>query len=164
MDDQARPVDQVTRDKKERPASVPLLFDEHEASKEIAERLISKHHHEIANAKFRFLCRNKSAKAGGVPVPGNVKKASPIEAHLSKDGCDFIMVIALDVWNDYNPTQRTAIVDHLLTRCVAVEDDVTGDVKYSIRPPQVQEFAEIAERYGRWNDSLIDLGNSLQGK
>ena len=160
----------AVRPKKERPAPDPLLFADSEAVKEIAEKLISKHHHELAGAKIVYLCRNKSAKSGGQPVPGHVKKASPMEKHIARsyfdagEEPDFFITVALDVWNDLQPNQRQALVDHLLTRCQAIEDERTGEMKYSIRPPQVQEFPEVAERHGRWNDGLIELGNCLEDK
>ena len=69
--------------------------------------------------------------------------------------------MALEVWNNLQPNQRLALVDHLLTRCVGTEDPKTGAMKYGVRPPQVQEFPEIAERHGRWSDDLIELGASL---
>ena len=87
-----------------------------------------------------------------------------MEKHVCGGECDYIMTVSLDVWNDLNPNQRTALVDHLLTRCVAVEDPKTGETKYKIRPPQVQEFAEIVERYGTWNDGLVEFNACLKDK
>jgi hypothetical protein len=152
----------AVRDTNEKSVSIPLLFDEHDGSKLIASRLLSKYHPEIASATFKFLCRNMAAKAAGTKIPGSVKKASPMEQHLCGGECDFIMIVALDVWNDLNPPQRTALVDHLLTRCVGVEDPKSGKTKYSIRPPQVQEFPEIAERHGNWNEGLAELSTCMK--
>ena len=154
----------AVREKKEKTVSIPLLFDDHEASAEISRNFISKHHHDLAGANFKFLCRNKAPVSGEKKVPGNIKKASPMERHICGGECDYIMVICLDVWNDLSFIQRTALVDHLLTRCVAVEDPKNGEMKYKIRPPQVQEFPEIAERYGTWNEGLIELNNCLRDK
>lgn len=151
----------AVRDKREKTTSIPLLFDDHEASAEIAKKLIKEYHDGIVSANIKFLCRNKAPTAGGTKVPGTVKKASPMERHLCGGECDFIITICLDVWNDMDPAKRTALVDHLLTRCVGVEDEKTGDMKYSVRPPQVQEFPEIAERHGRWTEGLVELGDSL---
>ena len=155
---------EAVRDKKEKSVSIPLLFDDHESSEQIAMNLISKHHHDLADAKFKFLCRNKASVSGGEKVPGTIKKASPMERHICGGECDFIMTVSLDVWNDLSGTQRTALIDHLLTRCVALEDPKNGEMKYKVRPPQVQEFPEIAERYGTWNEGLIELNNSLRDK
>ena len=163
----------AVRNKKERVAPEPLIIGDSESVAEIASKLIPKYHHELAGANIIYLCRNKSVKSAGKPVSGHVKKASPIESHISrsyfsKNGLDeeanFIITVALEVWNGLQSSQRIALVDHLLTRCVGTEDEKTGDIKYSIRPPQVQEFPEIAERHGRWNDELIELGDCLKEK
>jgi hypothetical protein len=156
--------DQVVREKKEKSVTIPLLFDDHEASEQLAANLIAKHHHDLAGAKIKFLCRNKAPLSGGEKIPGNIKKASPMEKHLCGGECDFIMVVCLDVWNDLSSIQRTALVDHLLTRCVAEEDPKSGEMKYKIRPPEVREFAEIAERYGTWNEALVEFNNCLKEK
>jgi len=158
----------VSRDKNKKAAPVPLLIDDSEAVKEIARRIIPKHHPELVNAHILYLCRNRASKAAGQPVPGQVRKANPTEKHLAQkageEGADFVLTVALDVWNDLQPPQRNALVDHLLSRCVGIEDEETGDMKYSLRPPQVQEFPEVAERHGKWNAGLAELGERLKGK
>jgi hypothetical protein len=157
-------------DKKQRAEQTPLLISDFEAGRLIAMKLIPKHHDEIANANILFLSRNKAQMQGEQKVPGSVKKASPLERHLGGhffpgDGePDFIITIALDVWNDLQPTQRTALIDHFLCQCSSKEDEKTGARKYRKRPPQVQEFPEVADRHGSWNDGLTELGNCLRGK
>ncbi len=154
----------AVRSTKEKSVSIPLLFDDHEASAELSKQLIVRYHPNLSSATFRFLCRNKASLRAKEKVPGYVKKASPMDKHLCGGECDFIMVIALDVWNDLNERARTALIDHLLMRCNAEEDPKTGEMKYSVRAPQVQEFPEIALRHGRWNEALEELGNSLKPK
>lgn len=153
----------AVREKKQKAEKVPLLFDDHESSEEIAKVLIPKYHPYISGAKIKYLCRNKSTTSGGNKVPGTVKKASPLERHVC-DEVDFIMIIALDVWNTLSYEQRTALVDHLLSRCVGVEDETNGEMKYSVQPPPVQEFPEVAQRHGKWNQGLAELGASLLNK
>jgi hypothetical protein len=147
--------------KQDKAPSIPLLFDDHEASSEIAAQLIPPYHPHLAEAKIKYLCRNNAAKSGGEKIQGTIKKASPMERHLCGDDYDYIMVISLDVWNTLNAKQRTALVDHLLMRCTATEDQKNGEMKYSIRPPMVQEFPEIALRHGKWNEGLAELGAFL---
>ena len=168
----------AVRDKKERKAPEPLVIADADSVREVAIKLISKFHHELASANFIFLFRSKSLKSGGKPVPGVVKKASPVDAHISRNyfqgfgkdsggpddtppEADFIMTMAADVWNTLQPNQRVAVVDHLLTRCVAAEDEKSGEMRYSIRPPQVQEFPSVAERNGQYNDDLAEFANCL---
>lgn len=158
----------VTRDKQERKAPDPILIDDSETVREIAMGIIPKHYPELINCPILYLCRNRAAKAAGEPIPGQIRKSNPTEKHLAQkcghDSAEYVLTIALDVWNGLLPNQRLALVDHLLARCVADEDEKTGDMKYKLRPPQVQEFPEIARRHGKWNDGLIQLGDNLRGK
>ncbi len=168
-------------DKRQKSAPEPILYGGFDSVKETARVLISKHYHDIASANILFVSRSKASKSGGKVVPGKVSKVSPLYRYLTaaalaeqqyngttikedRPEADFIMEVALDVWNEMSPQQRTALVDHLLARCVGVEDEKTGSMKYSIRSPQVQEFAEVAERNGAWNDDLNDMRASLRDK
>lgn len=166
----SKQINDAVCDKKQQAKSDPLIIADFETARSIAHKLIPSHHSEIASANIVFLCRNRAQKQAGAPVPGTVKKASPIERHLGGhyfDGDeepDFIMTVALDVWNELQPNQRTALIDHLLTRCVGEQDEKSGEVKYNVRPPRVQEFPEVAERNGMWNDGLTELGYCLKGK
>lgn len=146
-------------DNKQFPKPEKILYDHHESSKEIAERLLPKHHPELASARFQYLCRSKAAKAGGKLVPGKVYKPAGWAKFLTET--DFVLEIALDCWNNLEPNQRTALVDHLLSRCVGIEDDQTGEMKWKIRPPEVQEFPEVTDRHGAWNDSLTGMARTF---
>lgn len=146
--------------KAERPKPQEVLFDDFDTAEAIAVKLIPSYHPELASADFKYICRSKATKKGGKPVPGNVYKLSGKFKHMI--GVDFVLEIALDCWNGLEPNQRTALIDHLLSRCVGVEDSRNGEMKWSIRPPEVQEFPEIAERYGQWNDELIEMSKCLK--
>lgn len=150
----------AVRDKREKKAPEKVLFADFEEAENIASGLIRKHHPEVASARFKFICRSKAAKRAGSPVAGNVYKMSAKFEHLTQT--DFVMEIALDVWNPLAPRQRTALVDHLLTRCVGDEDEKTGEMKWSLRPPEVQEFSEVAERHGQWNEPLVEMAKCLR--
>jgi hypothetical protein len=140
----------------------PILHDHHDNSKDVADNLIPKYHPELATARFQFLCRNKAVKSGGRPVPGKIYKPSGWVKFLTES--DFVIEIALDCWNGLQPSQRCALVDHLLSKCVGTEDEQTGEMKWSLRPPEVQEFPEVAERHGCWNDSLSEIRQCLVNK
>lgn len=144
---------------KEFPKAPEVIFGDFDTAEDIAAKLIPKHHSELATAKFSYICRNKSTKKGGKPVAGNVYKMSGKFRHLV--GSDFVMEVALDCWNGLQPNQRIALIDHLLSKCVGVEDNKTGEMKWSVRPPEVQEFPEIAERHGQWCDGLIEMFKCL---
>jgi hypothetical protein len=156
------------RDKKKHQFKAPakVLFGEMESSKEIAERLIASDHPHLATARIRYINRDRAAKRAGVPVAGNVYKMGGKFEYLV--GCDFVIEIALDVWNPFNPQQRIALVDHLLTRCVGEENEEeegeNGGMKWKLRPAQVQEFPEVVARNGPWNDSLVEMGQQFRRK
>ncbi len=150
----------AVRDKDKQAETIPLLFDKFAAGKEIADELIPKFHPDLASARFIFICRNKAVKRGGTPVPGNVYKMSGKFEFLLD--ADFIVEVALDVWNPMEPSQRRALVDHLLAQCIGEEDEENGSFKWRKVPPAVQEFPEVAARNGQWNDGLIDLQKSLR--
>lgn len=152
----------AVRSKDQHTESNPLLFDDSEAAELIAERLIPDFHPHLADANIRYICRNRAAKRGGEKVSGNVYKMSGKYNFLT--GQNFIVEIALDVWNDLAPNQRKALIDHLLTRCVGVEDETTGEYKWKVVPPVIQEFPEVAERNGQWNEGLVDMEKALRSK
>jgi hypothetical protein len=143
-----------------RPKPQKVLFDNMESAEALAKTLVSEHHPELLTAVIKYRCRSKSTKRGGQPVPGTVSKVP--ERIRDLVGADFLVEVALDVWNDYSPTQRIALLDHLLTRCVGEEDEENGEMRWKVQPPLVQEFPEVAARQGMWNEGLVDLEKSLR--
>jgi len=148
------------KEKKPNLAQMPLIFSGFEAAEEIAIKLIRKHHPDLASARIKYICRNKAKKRSGNPVPGHVYKMSPMYSFLTD--FDYVVEIALDVWNYFNPHQRNAVIDHLLTRCYGEENEHTGDMRWKIRPPEIQEFTEVAERYGQWHEGLVEMEKCLR--
>ncbi len=149
----------AVRDKNQKTEPEKVLFDNSDTLQQIATRLISKFHPHLGSAQIRYICRSSAAKRAGTPVPGNVYKMSGKFRHLVD--ADFVLEIALDIWNVSDEARRSALVDHLLTRCVGTEIEETGDMKWSLRPPAVQEFPEVAERHGQWNEGLVELERCL---
>jgi hypothetical protein len=140
--------------------SMAKIYSEAEAVASIAGGLIPNYHPELATARFLFAFANKGWSKGGRDVDGKVRKVSGLlEWALEKD---FVMEVALDKWNDMTDHQRTALVDHLLERCMGEEDENSGEMKWSIREPDVQEFTTILERHGAWHSGLNGLVSVAQ--
>lgn len=150
----------VTRDKNKKAEPEKVLFGDCDTLSEIAAKLISKHHTHLATAEIRYTCRSKAAKRAGEPLAGNVYKMSGKFRHLTD--VDFVVEVALDVWNNLDPAKRYALTDHLLSRLVGTEDEETGDMKWGVRPPPVQEFPEVADRHGTWNEGLVEIKRCLK--
>lgn len=144
------------------PRQSPVMYDFAESVKRVSEDLIRKHHSELASARFMYIFRSKSSKKGGVPVPGKVRKLGGWTQFALE--ADFMMEIGLDMWNNMQANRREALIDHLLSHCIGEEDEQTGDMKWKIRPPDVQEFPEVAERHGAWTDALSDIQRVFSSK
>jgi hypothetical protein len=133
---------------------MPQSFFDAESVVEIAERLVSQYHPELATARIKYLFQEKAGKKGGKPVLGKVQKVSGVLEHFAD--CDFLVILAQDTWADLDNTKRTALVDHLLERCTGEEDpeDPGAAMKWKTREPDVHEFSTILQRYGAWTEDL----------
>jgi len=137
-------------------------YTDAESVEALAKELIPVHHPEIASANMRFVFRTKAGTKNGRPVMGAVKKVSGVMKYLTD--IDFLVEVAMDVYNTLSGEQRRALVDHLLERCTGEEDanDAGANMKWKVREPDVHEFSSILSRYGAWNDDLMAFQNVLQ--
>jgi len=134
---------------------MPKLYGPAEMVEEIAKKLIPSYHPELATARIQYICVDVASKKNGVPVGGKSKKVTgAMEFLLEKD---FIIEVALEVWNEMTERQQTALVDHLLECCTGDEDEDTGEFKWSMREPDVREFTSILHRHGAWTDTLMGM-------
>lgn len=119
---------------------------------ELATKLIPNYHPELATARLKYIYVDKASQKSGRPVLGKVRKISGALQFLLE--IDFLVEVALETWNELSAQQRTALVDHLLERCYGEENEDNGEMKWSVREPDVQEFSSILQRHGAWNDEL----------
>lgn len=139
---------------------MPKTYSEAESVNAISGGLISNYHPELATARLRYIFVDKASAKGGVDVLGKTRKISgPLEYLLE---LDFLVEIAEDKWVELSQEQRVALVDHLLERCTGEEDEKSGEMKWKIREPDVQEFASILRRHGAWNDQLTGFVSVAQ--
>lgn len=118
----------------------------------IAGGLIPNYHAELASARIKYVFVSEASMKGGHELYGRVKKVAGFLEWAIE--CDFLIEVALDKWNELEAHQRTALVDHLLERCTGEEDEKSGEMKWKLREPDVQEFASILDRYGAWHTAL----------
>jgi hypothetical protein len=123
-----------------------------ELVEELATKLIAPYHPELATARIKYIWIETAGMKSGRPVLGKVRKVSGAFEYLLE--LDFMVEIALDKYNELTPTQRTALVDHLLERCYGEENEKDGTMAWKVREPDVQEFASILQRHGAWNEEL----------
>lgn len=125
------------------------------ASAEVNELItyhITNNHPKLAliDKEIIAIFRDKAGKAGGQPVLGKTKKAHPYLSVIGNGDYKYVLEVAADTWTTLTPSQRSALIDHLLCACKVEEDENTGDIKYSIVSPDVFFFYEELKRHGDW--------------
>jgi len=142
---------------------MPKIYGGADVVEEIANRLIPTYHSEIASARIQYIFEDTASMKNGKPVLGKVRKVTgAMEYLLDKD---FIMMVAMDCWQQMDESHRVALVDHLLERCSGEEDEKTGDMKWILREPDVQEFTTILRRHGAWTvdlEGLVSVAQEIQ--
>lgn len=131
---------------------MPRVYSEANSVDAVAKNLIANYHAHLATARIRFVFVDQGGKKGGREVGGKVKKISGVLEFLLET--DFLIEMAEDKWVELNPKQQEAQLDHLLECCVGEEDEETSEMIWSVREPEMQEFASILRRHGAWNQSL----------
>lgn len=144
--------------------SEPLLktWDEEEKFAEAAQPeaigrvLIDAIHEHLVNAQIGYLYREEISK-GGATVWAQASKVGGKLAHFSH--LDFLIEVNWTWWNQLEPAQRVALIDHELTHCERRETD-DGE-SYGIAPHDLEEFNSIARRWGMWRPSMAHFANAL---
>ena len=140
---------------------MPAEYSAAESVQSVAQSLLPTYHPELATARISYLFIDRVPKKGGRELLGKAVKVSGRWESLTE--LDFILEVPLPKWNEMSNEQRTALVDHLLERCSGEEDEETGEYKWSLREPEVMEFASILGRHGIWNPSLNGFVQVAQG-
>lgn len=130
-------------------------YSDAETVEGIAKRVIPDFQPHLATARIRYVFCDKASKKGGQEILGKVRRLGGAIEHLLE--ADFLIEVAQDKWNELDTQQRDALTDHLLERCHGEEDEKSGEMKWTVQEPDVQEFASILRRHGAWNPSLIDF-------
>lgn len=146
--------------KQRKPKKVgPTDYAESSEAAAIASALIEKHHDHLAKATIRYLEARTAGSRHGKPLAGKALKMSGLLKHFGK--ADFIIVLDREHWGAMTPEQRAALVDHELCHCGVKHTDA-GEVRYSIKGHDVEEFKAIIERHGLWQLDLVDFARPLQ--
>ncbi len=134
--------------------------------------LLHAHHDELVTAGARIalaFCTSWKADVDGREVLGKCKRASD----LDREFATFDFVILLNKWFWTSPStddiQRRALLDHeLMHAAVAYDDagepklDVRGRTVFRIRKHDLEEFSDIAARYGCWKRDLEAFARALR--
>lgn len=119
---------------------------------DVVTKLIANYHPDLAlvSDEIAILFREKASKSGGRVVLGKTKKAPNLLSVLGDKDYKFILELAADEWMTLSGEQQTALLDHLLCHCGVEEDANSGDIKYTIKSPDLNFFSAELERHGNW--------------
>lgn len=120
-----------------------------------AEKIIKEFHPELEKAKIGFIYRSEASWSSDKMVIGHAKKVSS-QDHPFMD-YDFVIWLAMDVYQKYDQKRREALIDHELCHCFMTED---GEAK--LRHHDIEEFKAIVERYGLWKSDLVDIAPAFE--
>lgn len=112
--------------------------------------LVAQHHPDLALVvdEIAVVFKEKGGETGGRPNLGKAQKANPLFGVLGDTDYKFILTLAADHWLELTTRQRNALLDHLLCACRA--DEVDGEYKYSLAPPDVSFYWDELDRWGDW--------------
>ena len=92
------------------------IYSQCKAAARIAADIIEKHHPDLhkAGVKVVWIFRDRAGKSGGRIVLGRASKRSSRDRFLTDVGAHVIVEISEDQWDEMNPQQREALIDHEL--------------------------------------------------
>lgn len=128
-----------------------------------ATSLIKNFHEHLLNVRIEYLFVDEPIKVRGRKVAGRARKISGLNAYLATDDDDepkefFVMEVVKAIWDRLSPKGKKALTDHEL--CHFWVDMDTG--KLSIKAHDVEEFHEIVDRYGAWDEELKTMGRIME--
>jgi hypothetical protein len=117
--------------------------------------LIAKYHPHLAliEDEIGVIFKEKASEVAGVILLGKTKKAPSLMPVLTdkKFNYKFLIEIGADEWNNtLDDRQRLALLDHHLCSMMAEENPQTGEIKYTIRPPDFVGYVDEVKRWGMW--------------
>jgi hypothetical protein len=137
------------------------VYSSAESVESIAQGLIANFHAELATARIIYCFVDSVGTKGGREQLGKVRKFSGFQEWALDS--DFVIEVGLDKWNESTESQRTALIDHLLERCTGDEVGDSGEIKWKVREPDVQEFSSVLHRQGAWSEDLQGFVSVAQG-
>lgn len=140
-----------------------------EAAK-IAKGVIKDHHRHLTEVRIEWVFRDKHQTSNGKEVWAKTRKVAGLHAWLSNESRAldaapgepfFVVELAKDIWGVLDKSQREALVDHELCKCLAEFND-DGDVALKVKPHDLEEFRAVVERRGLWRPDVTEFLRSAK--
>lgn len=106
------------------------------------------YHTDLTNRRFACFFVKEPWQSGGGECWAQIKKRGELDRKIS--GHEILIKVAWTIWVALDDKQKLALVDHEL--CHLYEDLDSGELKY--RGHDMEEFAEIIQRHGLWNEGV----------
>lgn len=139
----------------------------------VAQRIIPLYHARLCDpenpVRIDYLFVDPPPESRGQVKWGKCEVITGLKAYLAAEEDDgtqtpfFVVSIADKVWQVLNDAQREALVDHELCHA-GVNVGEHGELKLSIIPHDVEEFAVIVERHGLWESEIKRLVDAALGR
>ena len=148
---------------------IPLQFDPAPDVAKLGEDLIARYHPHLADCNFAYLFRNKRQARGGKEIFASAEKCTAktqaLVAYAQPDAnkFNFCIVVSYEVWRELSEKQRSALIDHELSHCYVDETD-EGELVYSIRKHDIEEFTNVARRWGAYSSDLTLFKSAINGE
>jgi hypothetical protein len=138
----------------------------------LLDELVETHHDDVRQARIALAWNTAwKADADGRVTLGLCRKVSNLEREVADVAAyDFVIILRREFWNDLLVTevQKRALLDHELCHAsVKLDDqgdqviDECGRTVYRLRKHDLEEFSEIAGRYGCWKRDLERFAKAL---
>ena len=131
-----------------------------ESVEAIAKELIPKYHSHLATASIKYIFKEKSSNVGKKVKLSSEYKLSDKMKFLT-GGIDFLIEIGADQFNQMDEETKISMVDHSLTHLFGEESEETGEMEWSIRSHDAEEFSEILARRGCWTKDLVKFAENI---
>lgn len=135
---------------------MPKDYVDAESVEALAKQILPTFHAELVDAKIRYYFVSEHSMKSGRAITGKARKLSGAAQFLA-GGYNFVIEVAMDLWNQMEEAERRATIDHLLEYCTGEADEESGEMNWTMREPDVKEFATILDRHGAYNDGLKGL-------
>lgn len=137
---------------------------------DLLDELVSANHPDLRHARIALAwCTSWKPDVDGRVTLGMCKKASDLDRELAS--FDFIILLSRAFWREdqVSDHQRRALLDHELCHA-AIKCDASGEPVedergrrvYRTRKHDIEEFAEIVERYGCYKHDLEQFAAALR--
>lgn len=115
-----------------------------------------KHYPKFEKAKIVVLLRfGKWDKWGEIGIVGKKQRVCGIDG-------DYVLTFNGDAWDHLSDKQKNALVFHELYHMARKK--TKNGIKFKLRRHDVEEFVEVAKRYGSWTPNLKSLQEVLAKK